>query len=29
MFPKERVIGPLNSLEAKVIEANNIKEFKY
>ena len=29
MFPKEPVIGPLNSLEAKVIEANNIKEFKY
>jgi predicted nucleotidyltransferase len=29
MFPKKPVIGPINSLEAKIIEANNIKEFKY
>jgi hypothetical protein len=29
MFPKKPVIDPINSIEAKIIEANNIKEFKY
>lgn len=29
MFPKTPISGPINSLEAKIIEANNIKEFKY
>ena len=28
-FPKELFIKPLNSLEQKLIESNNILEFKY
>lgn len=29
MFPKEPIIQPINELEKKIIDANNIKEFKY
>lgn len=29
MYPKEPIISTSNSLESKIIEANNIKEFKY
>lgn len=29
MFPKEPIITPFNLLERKIIQANNIKEFKY
>lgn len=29
MFPKKPIITAINSLESKIIEANNTKEFKY
>ena len=29
MFPKLPIIDPVNSLESKIIEANNITKFKY
>lgn len=29
MYPKEPIIEPMNALERKIMEANNIKEFKY
>lgn len=29
MFPKKPISEPINTLESKIIEANNFKEFKY
>jgi hypothetical protein len=29
MFPKELIFEPKSSLERKIMEANNILEFKY
>jgi hypothetical protein len=29
MFPKNPITEPVNKLERKIIDANNIKEFKY
>ncbi len=29
LFPKQPIIKPMNDLEKRIIEANNIKEFKY
>jgi hypothetical protein len=29
MYPKKPIIKPINELEKKIIEANNIREFKY